>query len=164
MQPASASWAHPVFVLGVNQVLDGQGLDAAREIGLRVLVEPDGRLTAAAEIAGQGVSRPLTRPQLSSGVRLRRALAAVQSQMAGDSDVTIELRALRVPSLYVDALWLHNDAVDLFYPVETDDNQLLERDEFVAYLHNLAASSGLGSDAPSPAQSESEASSELEPA
>ena len=164
MQPASASWAHPVFVLGVHQVLEGKGPEAAREIGLRVVVESDGQLAAAVEIAGQGVPRTFVKPQLSSGVRFRRALADVQSQMADDSDMTVELRTLRVPSLYVDALWLHNDAVDLFYLLETDDNQLLERDEFVAYLHNLAASSGLGSDAPSPAQSESEASSELEPA
>ena len=164
MQPASASWAHPVFVLGVNQVLEGQGPEAASEVGLRVLVDPDGHLAAAAEVAVQGVPRAFMKPQLSSGVRLRRALADVESQLADDSAVTVELRALRVPSLYVDALWAHNDALDLFYLLETDDNRLLERDEFVTYLRQLAASSGFGSDAPSLAQPGSLSSRGLEPA
>ena len=160
----SISSAHPVFVMGVNEILAGRGPESSRETGLRVVVVSYGEPVAIAEIAGQGDATALMKPQLSGGARLRQALAIVQHELAAKADATAELRALRVPSLYVDALWLHNDDIDLFYPLETDDRRLLAREEFSAYLRDLAASSAFGTDGMSLGQAGSGLVSEAEPA
>jgi hypothetical protein len=145
----SVSWEHPVFVLGVNDLLEGRGPEAAREAGVRMLIEKGGKFEATAEISAElGEDLGLANPEISADKRLMRAIHSLEQRKSDEGLDGAELRALRVPSLYVDALWLHSGLADSFLPLESGGETLLDRDRFFSYLRSLAESSDFGRDDP----------------
>ena len=96
-----------VFTLGLADLVAGRGLEAARPTGWRYLVQEGDNVLAAAETVttgGQHVFSAFNEGRLvassAEAIRMARALPEV-------SRGRFELRLLRVPGLYLTALWIH---------------------------------------------------------
>lgn len=109
---------HQVFTMGLDDITSGGGLDRARPVGWRFLVEEGGRLIASAETTlkqdGTHEVSQFTEGQFVAATD--NAIKAVRNlpQLASEG---YELRLLRIPALYVMALWLHSPASDLLVPI-----------------------------------------------
>ena len=112
------STPHQVFTLGLDDVLAGAGLDAARPVGWRYLITSDGEVIASAETAENpdGTPQPA---QFTEGRFVAATATAVRSARALPhlASAAFELRLLRIPALYLMALWLHSPATDLLVPL-----------------------------------------------
>lgn len=110
---------HPVYVLGLDAVAEGAGLERAEQVGQRCLIMSDDGAVATAEIAD---------PEASAGVTTTRgpfteATVKTIDEVEAWSEVEredFEMRLLRIPALYLMALWLHREdgTEDLFSPLE----------------------------------------------
>jgi len=103
---SSALKPHPVYELGLDDLAAGKGIEAARPIAWRYLLVTGDQVCQAAELFPdpQGGSRfgALTTGYAAAeeeALRLAEQLPEIQQG-------TYEIRALRVPALYVMALWL----------------------------------------------------------
>jgi hypothetical protein len=107
----------PVYLLGLDELRDGRGLDAARSIGWRYLVESNtsDQPLALAETAalpnGAQTFTHLNYGPFVAGTAV--ALSAAEQTMAIDA----EIRLLHVPALYFVALWLEDPAGPVLIPV-----------------------------------------------
>jgi len=112
------STPHQVFTLGLDDIAAGGGLDRARPVGWRYLVEEGGQLIASAETraAPDGTEEV---SQFSEGPLVAETDKAVKAirKLPQLAAAGFELRLLRVPTLYVMALWLHAPATDLLVPL-----------------------------------------------
>ncbi|MFF5210524.1 hypothetical protein [Streptosporangium sp. NPDC000396] len=112
------STPHQVFTIGLDAIESGAGLDAARPVGWRYLITASGNVIASAEItqAPDGTPQPA---QFTEGVFVGATATAVQAARALPQleKAAFELRLLRIPSLYLMALWLHSPATDLLVPL-----------------------------------------------
>jgi hypothetical protein len=112
------SAAHQVFTMGLDDVTAGGGLDRARPVGWRYLVQEGGRVIASAETTpGADGSHEVSHFNEGPFVAATdKAMTAVrnlpQLEAAG-----FELRLLRIPALYMMALWLHAPTSDLLVPL-----------------------------------------------
>jgi hypothetical protein len=109
---------HQVFTLGLDDITAGGGLDRARPVGWRYLVQDGGRTVASAETALQPDGTHHA-SQFTDGpfvAETERAVQAVQ-RLPHVAAADFEVRLLRVPALYVMALWLHAPATDLLVPL-----------------------------------------------
>lgn len=111
---------HQVFTMGMDDVTSGAGLDRARPVGWRFLVHSGGRTVASAETTqnpdGSGndeVSHFNEGPFVAG---TEKALAAVRS-LTQVQATGFDVRLLRIPSVYMMALWLHSPATDLLVPM-----------------------------------------------
>ena len=126
---------HPVFDLGLDQVLGEKTLDDASRRGWRYLVMQGPTAIAAAEVApdasgGETVSAVNRGAFVAATlIELRRA-EQLQSVQHG----SFELRLLRIPALYIVALWLKDTPGDgdLLIPLEPVPNYLQRGQKYPA--------------------------------
>ena len=138
------STPHQVFTIGLDDITSGGGLDRAHLVGWRYLVEDSGQLIASAEttLAPDGtheVSQFTEGPFVAATDKAVKAVRKLpQLEAAG-----FELRLLRIPALYVMALWLHAPATDLLVPLAPSpigkEGKPMPAAEFFADLSELAS-------------------------
>lgn len=138
------STPHQVFTMGLDDITSGGGLDRARPVGWRFLIEEGGRPIASAEttLAPDGTHEVSQTTEGQFVAATDNAVKAVrnlpQLEAAG-----FELRLLRIPALYVMALWLHAPATDLLVPMTPSpigkEGKPIPPAEFFADLSELAA-------------------------
>jgi hypothetical protein len=119
--PAAVALAapHDVYFLGLGDVAEGKSLDAAKLVGRRFLVMEGDTPIASAELAehDEGVAF-----QANEGPYVESTAAAI-AQAEQDPDLAAgeyELRVLRIPALYLVAVWLKNEqgGSDVVIPLE----------------------------------------------
>ncbi|MFB4272971.1 hypothetical protein [Nonomuraea sp. GTA35] len=112
------STPHQVFTIGLDDIESGAGLAAARPVSWRYLVTAGSEVIASAETTQDADGTPQA-AEFTEGrfvaatdkaVRSVRALPQVEKG-------PFELRLLRIPALYLMALWLHSPAADLLVPL-----------------------------------------------
>jgi hypothetical protein len=114
-----AAVPHDVYTLGLDAIADGKGLDTAEPVGRRVLVMEGARAVAAAELAdpdaGEGFSAT-EGPYTETTARAVQEVEAWPVVAGGEYD----LRVLRLPALYLMALWLkdRDGDADLLVPLD----------------------------------------------
>ncbi|MDP9865779.1 MULTISPECIES: hypothetical protein [Streptosporangium] len=112
------STPHQVFTIGLDDITSGAGLAAAQPVGWRYLVTAGGEVLASAETAQapDGTPQP---PQFNEGRFAAATATAVHAARALPilEKAAFELRLLRIPGLYLMALWLHSPATDLLVPL-----------------------------------------------
>ncbi|MFL6115777.1 MAG: hypothetical protein ACJ786_31180 [Catenulispora sp.] len=138
------STPHQVFTVGLDAITSGAGLAAAQPVGWRFLVMNNGQLVASAETTqapdGTNEASQFTEgPFVDATDKALHDLRKLpQLEAAG-----FELRLLRIPALYVMALWLHAPTTDLLVPLAPSpfkkEGKLLPPAEFFADLSELAA-------------------------
>jgi hypothetical protein len=109
---------HQVFTMGLDDITSGAGLDRARPVGWRFLIEEDGKLIASAETtpAPDGTHEVSHFNEGPFEAATDNAMKAVR-KLPQLQAVDYELRLLRIPALYMMALWLHAPATDLLVPL-----------------------------------------------
>jgi hypothetical protein len=118
--PTSVSAPQRVYTVGLEALAGAQAVEGtARATGWRFLVEEAKEPVAAAEVQDQaGAAIPA---QLTEGAFVRstaEGLSAAEA-LGPVQEAAFELRLLRVPALYLVALWLHSPGRDdLFIPLE----------------------------------------------
>jgi hypothetical protein len=117
----AVSLPHDVYTLGLEAIAEGRGLDAAEPVGRRCLVMEDERPVAAAELRDQGAEGEgeLT----TTEGPFTEATARTVQEVEGWPEVAegeYDLRLLRVPALYLMALWLkdRDGSADLLVPLD----------------------------------------------
>lgn len=114
-----AAVPHDVYTLGLDAIADGEGLGSAEPVGRRVLVMEGARAVAAAELAdpegGEGFSAT-EGPYTEATARAVQEVEGWPVVAGGEYD----LRLLRLPALYLMALWLRDRVgdADLLVPLE----------------------------------------------
>jgi hypothetical protein len=139
---------HPVYTLGLQALGGGEGPDAAELTGWRYLIQRDEKTIAAAELhvvgGDAGTARAL---EINEGPFVRATEAALEdvARLPQLADAAYELRLLKVPSVYVIALWLHavDGGGDLFVPIgdtppEVDSGRAYGGDELLLSLGEQA--------------------------
>jgi hypothetical protein len=112
------STPHQVFTVGLDDIMADRGLDSAKQVGWRYLVEAAGEPIASAETTesedGVQVMSQFTEGPFveSTAAAVRNAHRLPQLEKAG-----FELRLLRIPAIYLMALWLHSKSTDLLIPL-----------------------------------------------
>jgi len=137
------STPHQVFTMGRDDITSGGGLDRARPVGWRFLVQEGGQPIASAEttLAPDGTHEVSHTTEGQFVAATDNAVKAIrnlpQLEAAG-----FELRLLRIPALYMMALWLHAPATDLLVPMAPSpiakEGKPMEPAEFFADLSELA--------------------------
>ncbi|UGT61256.1 hypothetical protein [Nocardia asteroides] len=113
------STPHQIYTLGLDDITAGAGLDAARAVGWRYLVVDGAQIIASAETTlapdgTQQMSRFTEGPfVLATDKALKVVRKLPQLTAAG-----FDLRLLRIPALYVMALWLHSPLADILAPLD----------------------------------------------
>jgi hypothetical protein len=101
---------HQVFILGLDDLVAGRGLDAAKPTGWRYLIQQGDNVLASAEtVRGGGVDTHVFAAfnegrfvgSTAEAIRTARRLPELQT-------AKFELRLLQVPALHVMAVWLHS--------------------------------------------------------
>lgn len=112
------STPHQVFTMGRDDVTSGGGLDRARPVGWRFLIHEGGRVIASAETTPlpDGTHEVSETVEGPFDAATDNAVTAVRNlpQLQGDN---FELRLLRIPAVYIMALWLHSPSTDLLVPL-----------------------------------------------
>jgi len=138
------STPHQIFSLGLDDITSGGGLDRARPGGWRFLIEEGGRPIASADtsLLPDGTHEVTQTTEGPFVAATDEAVKAVRNlpELAADH---FELRLLRVPALYVWALWLHSPATDLLVPIAPSpirkEGKPMLAAEFFADLSALAS-------------------------
>lgn len=101
--------AHKVFNLGLEDIVAGKGLADLKANAWRFLVRSDSAPVAAAEAPVRGSARAGRLAAVNSGAFVAGTVAALGAANAEASIAAVdhEPRLLRIPALYVFALWLH---------------------------------------------------------
>jgi hypothetical protein len=137
------STPHQVFTMAIDDITSGAGLDRARPVGWRYLVEDAGQPIASAETTpdpdgAQEVSQFTEGPFVAETDKAVKAVRKLPQLAAAG----FELRLLRIPALYVMALWLHSPVTDLLVPLSPSpvgkDGKPTPAAEFLADLSELA--------------------------
>ena len=132
--PIVVSSTHPVYVAGASDVVAERVLANARLVAWRALVSA-GTALAAAEVSPAGELASVTEGPFVEGTS---AALDVARRVDG------ELRLLRIPAVYVVALWVHgDDGSDVLIPVAPAPPPLAANDPvseaaFIAALRPLA--------------------------
>jgi len=138
------STPHQVFTMGLDDVTSGGALDKARPAGWRFLINEGGRPIASAET----MQNPDGTHEVTNTAE-GPFVAATDSAVTAARDLPhlaadgYELRLLRIPALYIEALWLHATAADLLVPLAPSSigkaGQPMPPAEFFADLSALAS-------------------------
>jgi hypothetical protein len=114
-----AAVPHDVYTLGLDEIADGKGLGSAEPVGRRVLVMEGERAVATAEltdpVGGEGFSAT-EGPYTETTARAVREVEGWPVVVDGEYD----LRVLRLPALYLMALWLkdRDGDADMLVPLD----------------------------------------------
>nr|GFC93809.1 hypothetical protein [Tanacetum cinerariifolium] len=114
---ANLSFPHEAYFMQLNDVAEGKPLAAAYPTGTRVLLT-DGRnqVYSAAEVnQGEPKARPV---HFEEREHLQPMLEGIERFSAKNSPARmmykdLEMRLLRIPALYITAVWLHNEQKDI---------------------------------------------------
>ncbi len=138
---------HQAFNLGLDAVQAGRGVDAAQAVGWRFLLgQPAEHPTVAAEVADAGGQHEFS--GLNRGPFVGQTLSAMKQaeQVEEVKNGDYEPRLLRVPALYVVALWLKERTTgkDIVIPLDPAPPNLTPgrhytADEFAAELAEMSA-------------------------
>jgi len=113
------STPHQVFTIGLDDLAAGRGLEAAQPVGWRYIVEAAGQPIASAEttVGADGTTHHLS--QLTEGPYVEATALGVRAarQLPELEAAGFELRLLRIPAVYLMALWLHSPTTDLMVPL-----------------------------------------------
>lgn len=110
---------HDVYSLGLSDLAEGVSLAAATVDGRRFIVMDGDKPIASAEVADQGRGSGF---QATEGPYVESTAAALE-RAEEDPDLDdddYEIRLLRIPALYVMALWLKNEqgGTDVLIPLD----------------------------------------------
>ena len=123
----SLAMPHPIYTLGLTDLLNRRPLDDLGEsdiTGWRYLVQDHERTVGGVELAVDPETSDVRFAQLQSGPIAELTEATIRSAQERDDvrQQSFEVRLLRVPALYVMALWLNDrDAQqnrDLIIPLD----------------------------------------------
>lgn len=130
---------HRSFVLELKDVARSRGLSAARPTGWRFLIRDGDNFVGIGESADAldgGASRFSKLDPASRAETIALALRRAESQV-GDRD-DFELRYLRIPSLFINAIWLHGLNRDFLLPTEGQSSEGDEPVDASGFLRALA--------------------------
>jgi hypothetical protein len=96
---------HDVYAIGLDRLAEGAWLDAADVVGQRFLVLDDEQAVASAELAAGGGFESNEGPFVGATAEAIRAAEASPDLVDGN----YELRLLRIPGVYLMALWLRDE-------------------------------------------------------
>ena len=112
---------HPVYNLGLQDIADGRGLQAAALTSWRFLLQQGGNTVAAMELAVDKQSGAMSFAGVNAGPFVDSTAAALGPDLG---QLTAEpgdwaVRLLRIPALYLYAVWLADTAAgkDLLIPL-----------------------------------------------
>jgi hypothetical protein len=116
---------HDVYSLGLSDLAEGVSLAAATVDGRRFIVMDGDKPIASAEVADQGRGSGF---QATEGPYVESTAAALE-RAEEDPDLDdddYEIRLLRIPALYVMALWLKNEqgGTDVLIPLDPTPSPL----------------------------------------
>ena len=99
---------HTIYNLGLDAMAEGRGLDRAVHTATGYIVLEDRRIVAAAEVAVDERGTPTEFSSFTRGTELNGTERVLRSldELPGVADREFELRLLRIPALYVRAIWL----------------------------------------------------------
>ena len=110
------SYPLAIYLLDLDDTAEPDGLDHARFVGWRYLIEGGGRNTGTADV-GQTEAGDLRFANLARNEQADFLLEATHlAQMIASDRVDCEARVLIVPSLYVTAIWL-TTSPPVFIPI-----------------------------------------------
>jgi hypothetical protein len=117
----SLASAHPVYNVGLDALTAGRPLIEAQQTGWRYLVHSDGATVASSEVSVDSAGRPTAFARVNEGPFVGATVQAL-GQIGQRPEVAqgnYEIRLLKVPALYVVALWLKdlNGDRDLVIPL-----------------------------------------------
>jgi hypothetical protein len=104
--PAAVLRPHPVYELGLEDLAAGKGLGAARLVAWRYLLVADDQITEAAELYPDARGRPQFGAVTTGFAAGAGPALTLMEQLPEARQGDYEVRALRVPALYVMAFWL----------------------------------------------------------
>ncbi|MGI4737474.1 MAG: hypothetical protein ACRYG7_20095 [Janthinobacterium lividum] len=114
---AKLSFPHEAYFMGLKDVAEGTSLEAAYPTGTRVLLtDGQNQVYSAAEV-NQAVQKD--RPvYFEDRHHLEPMLEGIERFTARDSAARLmykdlEMRLLRIPALYITAVWLHSEEQDI---------------------------------------------------
>jgi hypothetical protein len=117
----SLASAHPIYNVGLDALTARRPLTEARQTGWRYLVHSDGATVASSEVSVDAAGRPNAFARVNEGPFVGATAQALNQidqrpEVAGGN---YEIRLLKVPALYVVALWLKdlNGDRDLVVPL-----------------------------------------------
>lgn len=132
---------HDVYSLGLDELVRGATLDDAQLVGRRFLVMAGDDAVASAEIARDDGFTATEGPFVTGTARA----IAVAEQDPATADGDYEVRVLRVPALYLMALWLSGGGhqADLVIPMDPapepfSGGEKVRPDELLGRLAELA--------------------------
>jgi hypothetical protein len=148
----SLAMPHPIYTLGLTDLLDRRPLDDLGEsdiTGWRYLVQDHERTVAGVELAVDPETSDVRFAQLQSAPIAESTEATIRGAQERDDvrQQSFEVRLLRVPALYAMALWLNDrDARqnrDLIIPLDPtpswlEANRAYTADEFMEALYRRA--------------------------
>ncbi len=130
LEKMSHSEAHPVYYVPLDALSEGKLLDAATQTSWRYLLVQDDAAVAEAELSaategpqkGRGKrprARPLSFLGLSHGPFTAATLDALHAaeRLPKVEAADYELRLLKIPAVYLAALWLHREGDDILIPM-----------------------------------------------
>ncbi len=145
---------HAVYSVGLDDLASGDGLSRAKLVAWRYLLGEGDNITQAAEVFYDEKNETHEFLALNEGPFVQPTATALQAAEQAErvQRGSYELRVLRIPALYVVALWLKDDSGedDLFVPMEPTHHALVpgqtySREELDAIL-SVAAKERLGFD------------------
>jgi hypothetical protein len=111
---------HEVYDIGLKELVDGEGLKAAKPVGWRVLVLQGNTPVAAVEYSAAGGGAPASFKSANEGVFVRGTVLGISMAegLPQLKNEDYELRLLQIPSIYLIALWLQSKDENLFVPLD----------------------------------------------
>jgi hypothetical protein len=132
---------HDVYVLGLDELAAGTRLADARLVAHRFLVLDDSAALASAEVAADDHGGFM----VTEGPYVEGTVRAIEGAEARTDATDAEVRLLRIPALYLVALWLHepDGEGDLLVPVDPAPRPLeagryYSSDELLSELARMA--------------------------
>ena len=100
----------PLYHLGLDRLVAGQGLDAAEAVGWRTLVTLSGRVVATADsdAAATPTVTAMNYGPFVGGLASAAESAPSVEEQAGAEGPALEERVLQVPGVYFVGLWFHS--------------------------------------------------------
>ncbi len=134
MASRSDSVPHETWTLGLDAIRSGKGVDGAERVGWRYLIPHDNRQVAV-EVNGTEGNYSFT--GVNDGPFVTQMLELMRAIEPHIDEGDYEPRLLRIPALYIAALWLkeRSSGADLFVPMapthdEVQAGRIYRKDEF----------------------------------
>ena len=114
--PSAAGEAHEVYYLPAADLLNQQSLESARRVGWRMIHSSPNR-SIAAEIDLTTKADNVDVTSINEGPFSAEPTRAVQALRQSQASGTYVVRMLRIPELYLMAIWLHAEQADRLIPI-----------------------------------------------